>query len=89
MHIEVCLKQQTVGWLLSKTTILLKPSERCTTLLSKWTISKLAEVAGMSRSSFTERFKQVVGVPPLTYLIDYRLRLAALFAIATPQHQSH
>ena len=44
-----------------------------------WTISKLAEVAGMSRSSFAERFKQVVGVPPLTYLIDYRLRLAARY----------
>lgn len=42
-----------------------------------WTISKLAEVAGMSRSSFAQRFKDVVGMPPLTYLIDYRLRLAA------------
>lgn len=44
-----------------------------------WTIHKLAEVAGMSRSSFAERFKEVVGVPPLTYLIDYRLRLAARY----------
>lgn len=44
-----------------------------------WTIHKLAEVAGMSRSSFAERFKQVVGMPPLTYLIDYRLRLAARY----------
>ncbi len=44
-----------------------------------WTIHKLAEVAGMSRSSFAQRFKDVVGVPPLTYLIDYRLRLAARY----------
>lgn len=44
-----------------------------------WTINKLAEVAGMSRSSFAQRFKDVVGVPPLTYLIDYRLRLAARY----------
>ena len=44
-----------------------------------WTIHKLAEVAGMSRSSFAERFKDVVGMPPLTYLIDYRLRLAARY----------
>lgn len=44
-----------------------------------WTIHKLAEVAGMSRSSFAERFKEIVGVPPLTYLIDYRLRLAARY----------
>ncbi len=44
-----------------------------------WTIHKLAEVAGMSRSSFAQRFKDVVGVPPLTYLIDYRLRMAARY----------
>ena len=44
-----------------------------------WTIHKLAEVAGMSRSSFAQRFKEVVGIPPLTYLMDYRLRLAARY----------
>ncbi|MGM8910169.1 helix-turn-helix transcriptional regulator [Psychrobacter sp. 1U1] len=44
-----------------------------------WTIHKLAELAGMSRSSFAQRFKDVVGMPPLTYLIDYRLRLAARY----------
>ncbi len=44
-----------------------------------WTIHKLAEVAGMSRSSFAQRFKEVVGMPPLTYLIDYRLRLASRY----------
>ena len=44
-----------------------------------WTINKLAEVAGMSRSSFAQHFKEVVGIPPLTYLMDYRLRLAARY----------
>lgn len=44
-----------------------------------WTIHRLAETAGMSRSSFAQRFKDTVGVPPLTYLIDYRLRLAARY----------
>lgn len=44
-----------------------------------WTIVKLAEVAGMSRSSYAQRFKDVVGMPPLTYLIDYRLRVAARY----------
>lgn len=44
-----------------------------------WTIHKLAEIAGMSRSSFAQRFKDIVGMPPLTYLIDYRLRLAARY----------
>lgn len=44
-----------------------------------WTIHKLAVVAGMSRSSFAQRFKDTVGMPPLAYLIDYRLRLAARY----------
>ncbi|MGP9688716.1 AraC family transcriptional regulator [Psychrobacter sp. AOP22-C1-C5] len=44
-----------------------------------WTLHKLAETAGMSRSSFAQRFKDTVGMPPLTYLIDYRLRLAARY----------
>ncbi len=44
-----------------------------------WTIGQLAEEVGMSRSSFAERFKQIVGEPPLTYLIDYRMRLAARY----------
>lgn len=44
-----------------------------------WTINSLAEVAGMSRSSFAERFRSMVGVPPLTYLTDYRLRLASRY----------
>lgn len=44
-----------------------------------WTILTLAEVAGMSRSSFAQRFKDTIGMPPLTYLIDYRLRLAARY----------
>ncbi|MFW2176600.1 MULTISPECIES: AraC family transcriptional regulator [unclassified Moraxella] len=44
-----------------------------------WTIHRLAEVAGMSRSSFAEHFREVVGEPPLTYLTDYRLRLAARY----------
>lgn len=43
----------------------------------KWTTHNLAEEAGMSRSSFTQRFKEIVGVPPLTYLMNYRLRIAA------------
>ena len=42
-----------------------------------WTTQKLAKECGMSRSSFTQRFKETVGVPPLTYLSDYRLRVAA------------
>lgn len=44
---------------------------------NNWTTHSLAKEAGMSRSGFSQRFKNIVGVPPLTYLTDYRLRIAA------------
>ena len=44
-----------------------------------WTISSLAEIAGMSRSSFAERFRQIMDDTPLGYLTDYRLRIAARY----------
>jgi hypothetical protein len=34
-----------------------------------WQLRKLTSEAGMSRTAFVERFKRVVGVPPLVYLI--------------------
>lgn len=43
----------------------------------KWTLAELAGVAGMSRTSFAERFRNVVGRTPLDYLINWRMRLAA------------
>ncbi len=41
-----------------------------------WTIAALAEIAGMSRSSFCARFAERVGVPPLRYHAQWRLALA-------------
>jgi len=41
-----------------------------------WTLQKLSEHAGMSRSSFALRFKQTVGQPPLEYLTHWRMMLA-------------
>ncbi|WP_298497976.1 AraC family transcriptional regulator [uncultured Maritimibacter sp.] len=43
----------------------------------KWTLAELAGVAGMSRTSFAERFRDMVGRTPLDYLINWRMRLAA------------
>ncbi|MBX7489814.1 AraC family transcriptional regulator [Qipengyuania sp. GH25] len=43
-----------------------------------WTVSELARIAGKSRSAFAERFVAVVGVGPVTYASDWRLRLAAV-----------
>src|SRR5262245_10714294 len=42
-----------------------------------WSVATLAVEAGMSRSSFAARFTSLLGVPPLTYLNDWRLHLAA------------
>ncbi len=40
-------------------------------------VDGLAELAGMSRSSFTERFTEVFGRSPIDFLTQVRLRLAA------------
>jgi AraC-like DNA-binding protein len=42
----------------------------------RWTIAELASAVGMSRTAFIERFKDRVGVPPLEYLIRWRMTLA-------------
>jgi AraC-like DNA-binding protein len=41
-----------------------------------WTLENLAREAGMSRTSFTVHFRQVMGVPPLAYLTNWRMHLA-------------
>ncbi|MGY2051193.1 AraC family transcriptional regulator [Methylobacterium sp. JK268] len=43
----------------------------------RWTVADLAALAGMSRSSFAERFRRIVGHPPLAYLGAWRMALAA------------
>jgi AraC-like DNA-binding protein len=42
-----------------------------------WSVTSLAKHAGMSRSSFAQRFQQLVGVGPITYLSNWRIQLAA------------
>ena len=41
-----------------------------------WTLQKLAERAGMSRSTFALKFKQTVGESPMEYLTRWRMLLA-------------
>jgi AraC-like DNA-binding protein len=42
-----------------------------------WTVSALAERAGVSRATLARRFTELVGEPPMTYLTGWRLALAA------------
>ena len=41
-----------------------------------WTLQELAELVGMSRSTFALRFKETVGATPMEYLTRWRMLLA-------------
>lgn len=43
----------------------------------RWTLTALAGVAGMSRTTFAERFRDVVGKTPFDHLTSWRMQLAA------------
>jgi AraC-like DNA-binding protein len=42
-----------------------------------WTVAELAAKAGVSRAALARRFTELVGEPPMTFLTDWRLSLAA------------
>lgn len=42
-----------------------------------WTTEALARQTGLSRSSFAERFRRLIGMPPMRYLAAWRMQLAA------------
>lgn len=41
-----------------------------------WTLAQLARLCASSRSGFSRRFTQVVGLAPMTYLQRWRIALA-------------
>jgi AraC-like DNA-binding protein len=45
-------------------------------LARRWKVDDIASMVGMSRTSFIERFKYLVGLPPLEYLIRWRMTVA-------------
>ena len=42
-----------------------------------WTLEELAAEAGASRSALADRFAQLVGYPPIQYLTQWRMQIAA------------
>ncbi|MFF9425388.1 AraC family transcriptional regulator [Streptomyces sp. NPDC014746] len=42
-----------------------------------WTVASLAAKSGVSRAALARRFTELVGEPPMAYLTDWRLALAA------------
>ena len=45
-------------------------------LARTWTVDQLARAAGLSRSAFFERFSRKVGMPPMEYLLAWRMTVA-------------
>jgi transcriptional regulator GlxA family with amidase domain len=45
-------------------------------LAAPWSTNALAREVGLSRSSFVERFTTLVGIPPIRYLLVWRLQTA-------------
>jgi len=43
----------------------------------EWTVAELAAESHVSRSVFADRFKTTIGVPPLRYATEFRMRLAS------------
>jgi AraC-like DNA-binding protein len=48
-----------------------------------WSLDELAREGGMSRSVLAERFAHFVGVPPMQYLAQWRMQLAATLLSST------
>ena len=46
-----------------------------------WTLESLAREIGLSRSALAERFAEFVGQPPMQYLANWRMQLAANYLL--------
>jgi transcriptional regulator GlxA family with amidase domain len=55
-----------------------RPSER-------WTIARMAKLAGMSRAAFIRLFTRVTGTPPLTYVTRLRIDVASALLAETDE----
>jgi transcriptional regulator GlxA family with amidase domain len=42
----------------------------------QWTVSRLAQIACLSRAPFARRFRRALGIAPAAWLREHRLRLA-------------
>ena len=49
-----------------------------------WTVERLAQQAGMSRSGFSARFSEVIGTSAKQYLTEWRMSLARLKIMQSP-----
>lgn len=43
----------------------------------RWTVDDLGREVGLSRSALSDRFLRLIGMPPINYLINWRMQVAA------------
>lgn len=79
LHLITAGPGGTSGWLAGLTDPIVAPALRAVHArpAHAWTVSELAAVAAVSRSTLAARFKRVVGQGPLEYLTGWRIELAA------------
>lgn len=46
-------------------------------LIRRWTVDDLGREVGLSRSALADRFTRLLGVPPMQYLANWRIQVAA------------
>jgi AraC-like DNA-binding protein len=76
-HLEVS-GELAAGWLRALADRRIAPALRLihSDPARSWQLEELAKATAMSRTTFVVRFKTAAGVPPLTYLLNWRMRLA-------------
>ena len=77
-HLEEPAADFAPGWLRALADTRIAPTLRLMhgDPAKAWQLEELAASAAMSRTTFALRFRTVAGVPPLTYLLNWRMRLA-------------
>jgi AraC-like DNA-binding protein len=83
-HIETLVPEQK-GWLagLRDPTVGVALARLHASPSRGWTLAELAHEVGASRTVLAERFAELVGVPPMQYLTQWRLQLAASLLATT------
>ena len=73
------LSSQETGWLAGLADAVVGPALRALhdRPAHTWTLPELARTIGASRTVLVERFSQLVGIPPMQYLTQWQLQLAA------------
>ena len=73
------LSSRETGWLAGLSDSVVGPALRALHERPEhpWTLPSLAHTVGTSRTVLVERFSELVGVPPMQYLTQWRLQLAA------------